>query len=184
MVEVVLDAERTPISGALYARGSTGWCRPRACTASSRCGSSARRLAGRLFVDGPHEFDGVRWAYDVTFRAAIPRPPTADELAADLASPPGVAASAWLAAARAGRMEAVLPLLAPALAADWTGAAGRTRLAHARADTQPDSRVVSLTRPTATTAIATVHGTRASDGIVVETTFELALVDGAWKITR
>jgi hypothetical protein len=42
--------------------------------------------------------------------------------------------------------------------------------------------VVRVTRPTPTTAIATVNGSRSRDGVVVESTVELALIDGVWKV--
>jgi len=50
-------------------------------------------------VTDPHTFSGVTWRYDATFSAAIPRPPTPEELAAALASPPAKAAAAYVAAA-------------------------------------------------------------------------------------
>lgn len=184
VVEVVLDAERHPISGAIYAPAFEGTVSMTGMHRFEVQRFDRTGIAGRLFVEGTHEFQGVTFQYDATFSADIPRPPSAEQVAADLASPPALAATAWLAAVREGRLEVVLDLLAPGAATHWRDAAGKARLAQLRAETPPDSRVVSLARPTPQTAIATVNGSRASDAVVVESTVALALLDGAWKVTE
>jgi hypothetical protein len=184
VVEVLLDAERRPIGGAIYALNFNGMVSMAGMHRFEPRRFERTGVAGRLFVEGPHEFNGVTFQYDATFSAELHRPPSAEELAAELASPPARAATAWLAAIRAGRLQAVLDLLAPGAAANWRDTAGQTRFAELRAETPPDSRVVSLARPTSATAIATVDGTRTGDGVVIESNIELALIDGTWKITR
>lgn len=183
IVEVVVDAERQPISGAIYAPAFEGTVSMAGMHRFEAQRFDRTGIAGRLFVVGAHEFGGVTFEYDATFKADIPRPPSAEQVAADLASPPAQAAAAWLAAVRDGRLQEILDLLAPDEAARWRDSAGRARLARLRTETPPDSRVVSLARPTPQTAVATVNGSRASDGVVVESTLALALVDGAWKVT-
>lgn len=183
VVEVVIDADRQPISGALYARAFKGQVSAAGMHRFEPRTFTRDEVAGRLFVEGPHEFDGVSWQYDTTFSAAIPRPPTPEQVAAELASPLGRAAAAWITAVAAGDRAALLSLLAPQAAAPWR-ATFETRLAEARADLPPGSRVVALSRPTSDHAVATVNATRAADGVVLESTLELALVGGAWKLVR
>jgi hypothetical protein len=183
VVEVVIDADQRPISGALYARRFEGQV---SATGMHRFEPSAftrERLAGRLFVDGVHEFHGVAWQYEASFNALIPRPPTAEQVAAEIASAPGLAATAWIAAVAAGDREALLRLLLPQAAARW-GSAFDARLADARADLPSGSRVVALSRPTPDRAVATVNAIRAADGVLLESTLELAQDGGAWKIVR
>ena len=184
IVEVVIDAKRQPISGAMYAAAFEGMVSMTGMHNFEPQRFEHDGIAGRLFVDGVHEFHGTTFQYDATFSAVIPRPPTPEQVAADLASPPAQAATAWLGAVRAGRLAALRDLLAPDAAASWRAPAGKTQLAQLRAETPADSRVVSLARPTPTTAIATVNGARASDGVMLESTIQLALVDGVWKIAR
>jgi hypothetical protein len=62
-------------------------------------------IAGRLYVKGSHELHGVTFQYDATFEAAIPRPPSAEQQAAELASPPARAATGWPRSAPAGSRE-------------------------------------------------------------------------------
>jgi hypothetical protein len=182
IVEVLLDAERHPIGGAIYAPAFEGSVSMAGMHRFEPSRFERTGLGGRLFVEGAHEFQGVTFHYDATFAATILRPPSAEQVAADLASPPAQAATAWLAAVRAGRLAGLLRLLAPAAAASWREPAGNARLAALRAETPLDSHVVSLTRPTPATATATVNGSRSSDGVTVESSLALVLVDGVWKV--
>jgi hypothetical protein len=61
----------------------------------------------------------VTYQYDARFTAPIPRPPTAEELAAALASPPALAATAHVAAIHRGQLAGFLATLAPSAAADY-----------------------------------------------------------------
>ena len=184
VVEVVIDADRQPISGALYARrfygqvSATGMHRfePRAFTRERRRRSPLRRRRRTSSRAWPGSTRRV-------FDALIPRPPTAEQVAAEIASAPGRAATAWIAAVAAGDREALLGLLLPRAAAPWRSAFD-ARLADARADLPPGSRVVALSRPTSDRAVATVNATRAADGVVLESTLEFALEGGAWKLVR
>jgi hypothetical protein len=155
-VEVVIDASGDPISGALFLAAFDGMASVSGMHRFEPQVVERSRVAGRLFTERPHSFAGVTWQYDATFSAAIPRPPTPEELAAALASPPAQAATRYLAAIRAN--------------------------GQAPTDIPPDSQVVGLARPTATSAVATVQGHRESDGVVIEFTVRLALEEGDWKV--
>jgi hypothetical protein len=184
VLEVTIDAEGQPIGGAIYARAFDGMVSMAGMHRFERARFERALVAGRLFTEGVHEFSGVSFAYDATFSAVIPRPPTAEEVAAAIDSPPGRVATAWLAAIRAGRLPTILELLAPEAAAPWRAADAPARLTRARKEMPPDNRVVGLSRPTPETAVATVNGTRASDGVTVESTVALILVGGVWKVSE
>jgi hypothetical protein len=99
IVEVVIDASGAPISGAIYTKAFDGMVSASGMHTFTRERFERARIAGRLAVTDPHTFSGVTWRYDATFSAAIPRPPTPEELAAALASPPAKAAAAYVTAA-------------------------------------------------------------------------------------
>jgi hypothetical protein len=103
VVEVRIDASGTPIGGAIYAKAFDGMVSAAGMHTFTRERFERTRIAGRLAVPEPHTFNDITWNYDATFSAAIPRPPTAAELAAALASPPAKAAAAYVAAAIARR---------------------------------------------------------------------------------
>ncbi len=116
-VEVVIDAEGSPIGGSLFAKGFGGMVSAAGMHEFARERLERSVIAGRLSVKEPHTFMGVTYQYDARFTAPIPRPPTADELAAALSSPPALAAGAYVAAVHAGQL--------PGLLATLTEGAGR-----------------------------------------------------------
>jgi hypothetical protein len=182
IVEVVLDAEAKPISGAFFAQPFEGMVSATGMHVFEPSAFEHKRIAGRLHTDGARTFQSVTYEYAVTFSATIPRPPTAEEVAAALASPAGRAAAAYVTALRDNNLPAFVTLLAEPSAAAYRGADTEATFAALRAETPPDSTVVALTTPSETTAIATINGTR--DGIVIEATVALALIDGKWKVTK
>jgi hypothetical protein len=99
IIEVVIDASGSPISGAIYAKAFDGMISATGMHTFTSERFEHARIAGRLAVPEPHTFNGVTWRYDATFAATIPRPPTAEEVAAALASPPAKAAAAYVTAA-------------------------------------------------------------------------------------
>ena len=179
-VEVVIDAQGQPISGGFYAPEFDGMISATGMHRFERDVLERTRIGGRLSTSGAHEFQGVTYAYNVRFAAVIPRPPTAEEIAAQLASPPARVASAAIAAALAGRRDEFLHLLDRGERA-WFEA-DAAHLAAFVEDLAGASHVVGLTQQDANGALATVNGTR--DGVVIESTLELALVGGTWVITR
>ena len=133
-------------------------------------------------MDEPKSFQGVTFQYDATFAARIPRPPTAEEISAAIASPPGVAAAQSIDAIRAGNLEAFVSTLAGGTAAAYSGPDGAARFEALRKETPADSHLAGLERPSDTTARAIVNGTR--DGIVIEFQIELVLDGGAWLVVK
>jgi hypothetical protein len=182
VVEVVLDADARPISGAFFAQPFEGMVSATGMHQFEQSAFEHKRVAGRLSTDGARTFQHVTYEYAATFSAIIPRPPTAEEVAAALVSPPGQAAAAYVTAILDNNLTAFLERLSEPAAAAYRGAGGQAAFAALRAETPADSKVVGLTTPTETTAIATIDGTR--DGIVIEAVVELALVDGTWKVTK
>jgi hypothetical protein len=182
IVEVVLDADANPISGAFFAQVFNGMASATGMHRFERSAFDYKRVAGRLSTDGARSFQDITYEYAATFSATIPRPPTADEVAAALASPAGQAAAAYLAALRDSQLAAFVALLSEPAAVPYRGANAKAAFAALRADTPADSKVVWMTAPTETSAVATINGTR--DGIVIETTIDLALIDGKWRVTK
>jgi hypothetical protein len=182
IVEVILNAEAEPISGAIFAPAFEGMVSVTGMHRFDQQSVDRARISGRLSMDGPRTFQAVTFEYAATFSAPIPRPPTAEELAASLASPPAQAATAYLEAIRSNRLPVFLDSLTSSGGAEYRGPNGAADFAALRADTPPDSKVIGLATPTPENAIATVNGTR--DGIVIELTIELALERGVWKVAR
>jgi hypothetical protein len=181
-LEVVLDADARPISGAFFAQPFEGMVSATGMHRFEQSVFEHKRVAGRLSTDGTRTFQHVTYEYAATFSAIIPRPPTAEEVAAALVSPPGLAAAAYVTAILDDNLTAFLGRLSEPAAAAYRGAGGQAAFAALRAETPADSKVVGLTMPTETTAIATIDGTR--DGIVIEAVVELALLDGTWKVSK
>jgi hypothetical protein len=182
IVEVVLDADAAPISGAIYAKAFDGSVSVTGMHRFARQVVEHGLVAGRLSMDEPKSFQGVTFQYDATFSARIPRAPTAEEVAAAIASPPGVAAARCVDALRSGNREAFLSTLSGGAAAAYSGPEGAKRFEALRTDTPADSHLVGLERPSDSTAHAIVNGTR--DGIVIEFQIELALEGGTWLVVN
>jgi hypothetical protein len=181
IVEVVINAAGTPISGAIFAKAFGGMVSVSGMHEFAKKQMDPTRVVGRLSMDGPRTFMEVTYQYDARFAAPIPRPPTADEIAAALATPPAKAATAYLAAIRQG-LTAFLGTLDIAAAADYRGADGAARFKQLQADMPADARVVNLTRQPDGTALAIVEGHQ--DGIIISYTLTMVQVRGAWKVGK
>ncbi len=181
-IEIVIDADRQPISGAIFAKAFEGMVSATGMHLFEPEKFEQKWISGRLKMESPHSFQDVTFVYDLTFSAPIPRPPTADEVAAALASPPGQAASRHVAAILAGRLPAFVATLTAAAASDYNGGEGAARLASLKAETPPDSHVVGLAMTADGQAVATVQGLR--DGIIIESTLMLELEQGVWKVGK
>jgi hypothetical protein len=137
-------------------------------------------VAGHLTMASPRTFDHVTFQYDATFSAPIPRPPTAEQFAEALVSPPGRAAAAYLAAVRSGRLPEFLATLAPPARGAYAGADGASKLAQLAADMPPDSQVTSLEPQTDGSVLATIDGHDA--GIVISYTVRVVGDGQNWKV--
>ena len=182
VVEVVLDAAQKPIAGSFFSKPFEGMVSATGMHVFEPQAFEHKRIAGRLYTDGARTFQDVTYEYSATFAAAIPRPPTPEEVAAALASPPGQTAAAFVSAIHGSSLAAVVALLAEPAAGPFRGAGGGAVFAALKADIPADSKVVALTAPTESTAIATINGTR--DGIVIEAVVELSRIAGQWKVTK
>ena len=182
IVEVVIDADGHPISGSFFATAFDGQVSASGMHTFTRERFDRTTIAGRLFVDPPRDFMKVRFAYDVHFTAPIPRPPTEAERIAAVASPPGRAAQAYVAAALAGDLPGLVRALTTAAAAPYRGADGAARLKELHDDMPADSAVVGLVPQTDGTLLASVEGHR--DGLVIGYTLKLVKEAGAWKVGK
>ena len=182
VVEVVLDAEQRPIAGSFFTQPFEGMVSATGMHVFEAKAFEHKRIAGRLYTDGARTFQNVTYEYTATFSAVIPRPPTAEEVATALASPAGLAAAAYVTAILENNFASFVAMLADPLAGTYHGPDGPNAFNAVRLEMPKDSKVVGLTAPTDTTAIATVNGSR--DGIVIESMVELAFVKGKWKVAK
>lgn len=119
MLEVIIDSQGSPIGGSLFAKGFDGMVSAAGMHKFTRERLELAAVAGRLSVDEPHTFMGVTWHYDVRFAAPIPRPPTAEEQTAALASPPPANTSrpsdgpSWTASSQPSRRPPLPTTVAP-----------------------------------------------------------------------
>ena len=182
VVEVVLDAEQQPIAGSFFTQPFEGMVSATGMHVFEPKAFEHKRIAGRLYTDGARTFQNVTYEYAATFSTVIPRPPSAEEVATALASPAGLAAAAYVTAILENNFASFVAMLANPLAGAYDGPDGPNTFSAVRAEMPKDSKVVGLTAPTDTTAIATINGSR--DGIVIESVFELAFTDGKWKVAK
>lgn len=183
ILEVVIDADGKPIGGSLFTKAfDSGMVSVAGMHEFTKERMEPKIIAGRLTSGGPHEFMKVTWEYDARFSAAIPRPPTAEETAAALATPAAKAASAYLAAMRQGQLPAFLATLDATAAADYKGADGAAKLKQLQADFPRDAKVVGLTTQPDGTALAEVEGHQ--DGVIIAYTLKMVMVGGAWKVGK
>jgi hypothetical protein len=180
-VEVVINAEGQPISGAIYAKVFDGTVSMTGMHKFDGGALERKHVAGRLWMSEPHEFQHVSFQYDATFSAEIPRPSTAEEIAVSIRTPSARVADAALKAIIAGNREAFLKMAAPPLATSLAQPDSAARWQELRAGTPPDSHLV-WAEIHGETARATVDGTR--DGIVIEFAIELTLDSGTWRVAR
>jgi hypothetical protein len=180
IVEVIVDASGSPIGGALFAREFDGMASVAGIHVFARERFERTTIAGRLSTREPGEFMGVTFEYDARFTAPIPRPPTAAEITASLASPPARAATAYLAAIRRD-LASLLATLTRASAAGFRGADASARFQQIRDDMPADSRVVALVPQTDGSVLATVEGHE--HGIVIGHTLRVVRDGGVWKVS-
>ena len=181
-VEVVLDAKMAPIAGAIFVQAFNGMASVTGMHRFEQTAFERKLISGRLFTESPSTFDKITWQYEATFSAPIPRPPTAEETAAALKSPPGVAARAHVKAILTG-FDAFVATLTQQSAAAYRAAGGQDRYNELRAETPPDSQVITLIERPDGTHVATVQGKR-RDGVIIESAVKVRQEGGAWKVER
>ena len=181
-IEVVLDAKGEPMSGFLFLDAFNSMVSAAGMHRFERKAIERKLIAGRLFTEQPSTFSGIEWQYDVTFSAEIVRPPTKEEIAAALKSPPALAAIAHLKAIQTG-FDAFLATLTESSAAAYRAPGGTDRFKALRAETPVDSRVVLLADGPNGTRIATVNARR-RDGVITESFLKLRQEGTTWKVER
>ncbi len=180
ILEVVLDQGGQAISGSIYAKEFDGQVSVTGMHKFERERFERAAIAGRMYMDAPHEFRNVTFQYDLHFSAPIPRPMTAAERAAALASPPARAATAYVAAVRRSDLAAVQAGMTDDGAAAFRGPAGAAGLADLRDDIPADAAVVELEPQTDGSILARIEGHR--DGIVVSRTLRMISTPDGWKV--
>jgi hypothetical protein len=181
-IEVFIDATGQVVSGAFFARAFEGMISAAGVHRFVERERSRTRLAGRLWMERPSTFAGVTFQYEVTFDAAIPRPPTPEELAAELASAPGRLAASHVQAIVRGDFDAFVATLSEAAAASYRTGDGLARFESLRRETPADSHVVRVVGAGPARATATIEGSRGS--IAIEFTLDLSSDTGTWRVVR
>jgi hypothetical protein len=182
IVEVVLDAKGSPLTGAIYAREFNGMVSLAGMHSFTPERMDRKTIAGRLWIDGTRNFMKVSYTYEATFSATIPRPPTDDERAAALASPPARAVEAYLAALREGALPKFVATLSRTAAADYAGPKGDARFRQLRAEMPADARPMNVTKTEDGQTQVSVEGHQ--NGIVIEYVLNVVVEDGVWKIAK
>ena len=181
-IEVVVDHKGEPMSGFLFLDAFGSMVSVAGMHRFEKKTLERKLIAGRLFTEGTHTFSGVDWSYDVAFSTAIVRPPTKEEIAAGLKSPPALTAVAHLQAIQIG-FDAFLATLTEASAASFRAPGGMDRFKALRAETPPDSRVVLIDERPDGTRVATVNARR-RDGVIIESFLTLRQEGATWKVER
>ncbi len=180
ILEVLLDADGRAIAGSIYAKEFNGEVSLTGMHEFVRERFERTAIAGRLFVREPNEFMGITFQYDLRFSAPIPRPPSAAERTASLASPPARAASGYLAAIRRGDPASVRAAMTADAGAAFAGKDGSARLAGLRDDMPADAVVVAIEPLTDGSVLAKVEGHR--DDIAIDYTLRVVETPGGWKV--
>lgn len=181
VVEVTLNADGQPISGAIYAPVFNGMLSASGMHAFARTQFDRQGASGRLSTSGTHEIGGVTWGYSAEFAVRISRPPTDEERAGSVRGPAGVAASTYLAALLRGDAAAVRAA-ARTQNSRYAGEAGAARLDQERRDCPADASVVEVRETPGNRAVAVVQGH--ANGIVIEYEVPLAREGADWKVDR
>jgi len=183
IVEVVIDQGGQPIGGAIMAKNFDGEVSVAGMHRLTPARWERTVVEGLLDMASPHTFMGVSFQYEARFSAPIPRPPTAAELNAALASPPAVAAEGYVAAVRRGELAGFLRTLTAGAAADYQKD-GAARLRELRADMPADTRPTKVTPQTDGTVFVELEGRRPSDGMTIGFTVRMVEENGAWKVGK
>ena len=181
-IEVVLDAKGEPMSGFLFLDSFNGMVSVSGVHQFERKAFERLLISGRMFTDGPRTFADLTWQYSVTFSTPIKRPPTAEETAAALKTPPAVAAAAHVKAILTS-FDAFVATLAEPSAASYRSPGGRIgsrRFAPRRPWTAGSSRW-----PKARTGrTSPPYQGRRRDGVIIESSLTLRREGTAWKVER
>ncbi|MFI5167081.1 MAG: hypothetical protein ACHQQS_10700 [Thermoanaerobaculales bacterium] len=180
ILEVVVDKDGQVISGSIFAKEFDGQVSVTGMHKFERERFERATIAGRMYMDAPHEFRNVTFQYDLHFSAPIPRPMTAAERAAALASPPAHAAAAYVAAVHRGDLAAVRAGMTADAAAAFRGPDGAARLTDLHDDMPADAAVVELRPLTDGSILAKIEGHR--DGIVIGYTLRMIETPDGWKV--
>ena len=182
IVEVVIDARGNPISGAIYARPFNGMASLSGIHRFEKETFDGRMASGRLSMDGPREFADVEFHYEARFSAAIPRPPTKEELAALLESPAAAAARDYLAAVRKGDLESFVSTLSTPRRSEFAGHKGAARFEALRKEMPLNLRLVGA-KPSPDGGVL-VSAEAEQGGVVIEYVLKMVEEGGHWKVGK
>jgi len=182
IVEVIVDKANEPMTGMIYAAAFGGMVSLSGVHRFEAPRVERGRIEGRLHMRDASEFMKVRFQYEATFAAPIPRPPTAAEAAAALAGPAGDTARAYLSALRGNDVAAFRRTLSPEFAAQYEGTAGARKFAELRAETPADTRVSRVEGRRGGEVLVVLEGS--TQGVALEFELTLVMAQGRWVVTR
>lgn len=142
----------------------------------------ANTVSGKLFMKEPSDFMGATYYYTGMFRAVVMRkpPPTYEGTKAAL-SGPGKAVTAFIQAVRLRNKLAIKKLVQPEMAAQLDGPEGAKMLKMMAAFMSPNLRVVAVTETGDSAEVVAMAGGKGSRE---SNTFQLAKINGEWKIAK
>ncbi len=182
IVEVVLDASGSPISGSLYAPAFNGMLSASGMHEFQRTRFDRTAVAGRLSTSPPREIGGVTWGYDAEFAVQVSRPPTADERAATADSAAGAAGKRYVSALLRGDVSALRQTQTASAQRTHGGDDALRWLDRERREWPPDADVVEVRTVDVSHAVAVAQGH--ASGRIIEYELPLVLESGEWKVDR
>ena len=182
VVEVTVDAKGEPMTGAIYAKDFNGMVSLSGMHKFTPERMERNTIAGRLWIEGDRTFSKVTFGYDAKFTATIPRPPTEEERAVALASPPARLVETYLSALRGGHFAGFVETLSKSAAEDYAGPAGEARFKKLRGEMPADAKPANVTKLADGRVQVSVEGQQ--NGITIEYVLTVVMEAGAWKIGK
>lgn len=141
-----------------------------------------KTVAGRLYMTKRDDFFERVYHYSVAFRAEVIRkPPPTFVGAAAAASPPGLAVTAFIEAARRKDKPAMKTMITPDMAADLDGPQGEEMMGFLSMMFEPGSEVASVSQAGDSALVvvaAKLAGGKSTSKIPVK------LIEGKWMLTK
>ncbi len=179
---VVLDSEKTPVSGSIYHSAFKGSASVTGMHKFRPKLFDGRTIAGTLAMAAPDDFMGVTFQYQAVFEAAIRRPPAPTFTGTEAAhSAPGQVAAAYYAAILSGNAAALKQCVVSDMAEQLDGPQGKEIIKMLKAMTPPNIRIVEAT----ISGPSAVVRSEAKEGdTTTSEKLKLLFLNGQWKVSQ
>ena len=185
-VEITLNAEKEPISGALLHEAfakTQGYVSVTGMHQFEARAFEPSLVEGKLFMTKPSEFLSTPFEYSATFRAPVwHRPPPTASGAAAAETPAGKATLVFLKTVRSGNKAAIQKLMTSEAARGLDGPEGKEALEFLKT-AAPDPKTAQIESVDIKGDTAKVDVIEKSDSGSTTSHFTLVLEGGRWKIS-